>query len=164
MFSFQAATAAITGAKDDVRHSIGAEEVAWLLDTSACARCAAFLSAHSAPDARERDHEQERLAAGQLLLILAAMEGESEHDTLEVLRLMGTRSVDTRGKHRVDRHRLAGEARRRPIADPRHYKRFGHLARAEQRLSSELHALVTRPKRLEAALAANGAEAVARYL
>jgi hypothetical protein len=126
--------------------------------------CADFLAACSAPGAGDTDEEFRRYEAGELLFVLAAMEGESARDTLEALRVMGTRSVDARGQKRAIRYKRAGEARERPVTDPRHYERYGHLARMEQRLASELHALVARPGRLEVALETNGMTAVAKYI
>jgi hypothetical protein len=62
-----------------------------------------------------------------------------------------------------ERYRIAGQARARPVSDPRHYERV-HLPVTRQRLVGELHALVTRPDRLEEALVAHGARAKAKYL
>jgi len=154
----------VARAKEDIRQSIKNPGIVWLLITSACDRCASFLTAYYAEDVRSCDERSQRYEAGRLLLILAAMEGGSECDTLEALRVMGTRSVDTQGQKPKKRYRLAGEARERPVTDYRHYKRYGHLARMEQRVATELHALVARPDRLELALETNGSTAVAKYL
>jgi hypothetical protein len=164
MDRFLQAVEIVTTAKEDIRESIKNPDIDWLLATSACEQCARFLSAQYARDARDIDEQHKRYEAGRLLLILAAMEGESDNDTLEALRPMGTRNVDTRGKKLEERYRLTGEALKRPVTDPRHYKRYGHRARMQQRLATELHALVARPDRLQVALETNGAVAVARYL
>src|SRR5271165_1921324 len=111
----------VTTAKEDIRHSIRNPDIQWLLDTSACDRCASFLVDFYAEDARNCDEAMQRYEAGRLLLILAAMEGESENDTLEALRLLGARSVDTLGKEPEARYRLAGKARKRTVTDPKHY-------------------------------------------
>jgi hypothetical protein len=154
----------VTRAKEDIRQSIKNSDIDWLLATSACDRCASFLVAYYAADTRSRDERLQRYEAGRLLLILAVMEGGSECDILEALRVMGTRSVDTQGQDRRRRYQLAGQARERPVSDYRHYVRYGHLARLQQRLATDLHALVARPDRLELALETNGAKVVARYL
>jgi hypothetical protein len=161
---FLASVKLIARAKEDIRQSIKNPDIGWLLATSAFDRCASFLVAYYAEDARSRDDRLHRYEAGRLLFILAAMEGGSEYDTLEALRVMGTRSVDTQGQKLGRRYQLAGEARERPVTDCRHYKRYGHLARMEQRVATELHALVARPDRLELALETNGVIAVAKYL
>jgi hypothetical protein len=165
MDSILQAVEAVTTAKEDIRESIKNPDLDWLLATSACEQCASFLTEYYAADTRNTDERLQRYEASRLLLILAAMEGESESDTLEALRLMGARNVDTRGRPKItERYRLAGEARTRTVTDPRHYERYGHLARTQQRVASELHALVARPDRLQVALETNGAVAVARYL
>lgn len=164
MSSFRQAVETITTTEEDIRKSIHDPDIDWLFATSAYDRCAGFLASYYAADRRKSDEPLQRYEAGQLLLILAAMEGGSECDTLEALRVMGARSVDTRGKERKERYRLAGEARERPVTDPRHYKRYGHLGRLQERIASELHALVARPDRLELALETNGATAIAKYL
>jgi hypothetical protein len=153
----------VTTAKEDIRDSITNPDIQWLLDTSACQRCASFLVDFYAESARNCDEAMQRYEAGRLLLVLAAMEGENEHDTLEALRLMGARSVDARVSKRSERYRRAGEARERPVTDDRHYERSGHLGQTQQRLATELHALVARPDRLELALETNGRVAVVKY-
>jgi hypothetical protein len=162
--SFLDSVESVTKAKEDIRQSIKNPDIDWLLATSACDRCASFLTVYYAADARSRDERLQRYEAGRLLFILAAMEGENECDTLEALRVMGTRNVDTLGKPKLmERYRLAGEARERPVTDARHYDRR-HRPRLEQRLATELHALVARPDRLELALETNGVTAVVTYL
>jgi hypothetical protein len=160
--TFLEAVESVTSAKEDIRQSIKNLGIVWLLATSAAETCAGFLAPYYAQDAGTTDERQ--YEAGQLLLILAAMEGGSECDTLEALRVMGVRKVDTRGQDRKRRYRLAGQARERPVTDHRHYERYGHLARMQERVASELHALVARPDRLELALETNGRVAVAEYL
>lgn len=164
MDSFLVALELVTRAKEDIRQSIRNPDIDWLLATTACDRCASFLTAYYTADARCRNERSQQYDAGRLLFILAAMEGGSECDTLEALRLIGTRSVDTQGQKRQRRYELAGQARERPVTDPQHYKRYGHLARTQQRLATELHTLVARPDRLELGLETNGRVAVAKYL
>jgi hypothetical protein len=163
MDGFIEAVEMITSAKEDIRKTIQNPDIDWLLATSACSRCVRFLVAFYATDARNGAERLLRYEAGRLLFVLAAMEGENEHDTLEALRLMGAKGVDARVP-KLQRYRKAGEARERPVTDPRHYDRYGHLERAQQWLATELHSLVVRPDRLEAALEINGTAAVVKYL
>jgi hypothetical protein len=157
------AVESVSRSKEDIRLSIKNPDIAWLLATSAAKTCDAFLATYRAADAIT-DEDFRRYESGRLLFVLAAMEGGNEYDTLEALRVMGTRNVDTQGRPRKARYKKAGEARHRPVTDPRHYDRGGHLARMEQRVAGELHALMVQPERLEQALEANGAIAVAKYI
>jgi hypothetical protein len=163
MSSFLEVSKLLTSTKEYVTESIKHPDIAWLLNTSACERCMRFLETLDASDT-DVDEQVRRYEAGCLLVILAAMEREDKHDVLELLRLMGAKNVDARVRELPRRRQLAGEARERPVTDPVHYKRYGHLAQAQQQLAAELHALVARPARLEAALETNGATAVARHL
>jgi hypothetical protein len=161
---FPQAIESVTKPKEDIRQSIRNPDIAWLLSTSACERCASFLAECATVDVKDTDPQLRRYEAGEVLLILVAMEAGNGHDVLEALRLLGTRSVDARGSMpEKRRYRKAGEARLRPVTDARHYERV-HLPQMRQRLTSELHALVTRSDRLEAALTANGITAKTAYL
>jgi hypothetical protein len=151
----------VTEAKRDLRHSIGAERLSWLLGTEACAQCVAFLVRH--PSRGGLDEGQLLPDAGRLLLILAAMRaGSCERD--EILCLMGTRGVDAYGAPREQRFRMAALARRRPLRDPRWYQRSGQLACTQRRLADALDALVSSPALLAQTLASQGEAAVSRYL
>jgi hypothetical protein len=154
----------VTRAREDIRRAIKNPDIAWLLTTSACDRCVGFVAMYYGVDKPHTDEVLRRYEAGELLFVLAAMQGGSEHDTLEALCVMGVRSIDAQGQSREKRLRFAGGSRRRPVTNARHYERYGHLARMEQRVTSELHTLVARPDRLELALETNGMEAMAKYI
>lgn len=155
----------ITRPKEDIRQSIRNPEIDWLLRTSACERCVRFLAEGGTTSAsKDIDAQLRRYEAGSLLVILVAMEAGSGCDVLEVLRVVGTRNVDAHGyMPDKERYRMAGQARHRPVNDPRHYERV-HLPKMRQQLASEMHRLITHPDHLEAALETNGATAVAKYL
>ncbi len=142
--------------------SIKDPSLAWLLDSSACERCFTYLAPDA--DAEQLNPQSERYRAGGLLVVLAAMQVGTDEDALEALRLVAARRVDTRGAELKYRYKRAGEARRRPVSDARHYQRAGHVQRMQRRLADELYDLVTHPDILERALDANGATARAKYL
>jgi len=146
----------VTTAEEDLSGSVRDTAMGWLLDTSACERCAKYLGVYYASDAPD---PPQRYEAAQLLFVLAAMETENPHDIREALCLVGARGVGARGKGAKGRRKAAGESRERPVTDPRHYERYGYLERMQQRLAIELQALVARPDRLQVALEANGAAA-----
>jgi hypothetical protein len=152
----------VTEVRGDLRQSIGAERLGWLLGTEACGRCVAYLARH--PSRVCVSEGQLLLDGGRLLFILAAMQAEDCHERDEVLCLMGTRGVDAYGAPRGERLRMAALARRRPLRDPRWYRRSGQLADTQRRLADGLHALVSCAELLDRALTSQGDMAVSRYL
>ncbi|MFZ1153694.1 MAG: hypothetical protein WAN93_02180 [Solirubrobacteraceae bacterium] len=147
-----------------IREAIQDKSVDWIVASPACRECTNYLVERDNRDIAQIDMKWERRRGASLLLILAAMQLGSAESTLEALRSMATRSVDTRGLAPALRLRKAGEARKRPITSERHYVRYGHAARMQQRLSEELYVLITHIDLLKRVLAENGEKAVARYL
>lgn len=164
MDSVVGAVRMVITADGGIREAIQDKGLDWLVASSACEECTNYLVERDNRDIVQIDMERERRRGAGLLFILAAMQLGSAESTLEALRPMATRSVDTRGLAPAQRLQKAGEARRRPITSERHYVRSGHASRMQQRLSEELYALITHIDLLKRVLAENGETAVARYL
>jgi hypothetical protein len=150
--------------KKGLKRAVKHQSLPWLLDTSAWGQCLAFLAKYEKRNQEQIVSERERYRACSLLFILGAMQAGDEKLIMESLCILGARGVRVLKPTWKERYQAAGEWLERPLTVPRNYERYGHLAHTQQRLADDLYDLVTHPDILAAALAENGATAVAKYL
>jgi hypothetical protein len=163
----------VTDAKDGLIEAIHDSELAWLLETSSCERCVAFVNQYKPADATQVTDDRERRFGGCLLFILAAKRLKDEDDShacedgdsdsMEALRLMGARRVDVLGISAAGRRGVAARGRKKPVT-PRTYLRSGYYARMQQKLADQLYLLITREEALSQALDQYGKESVIKHL
>ncbi|HEX3910179.1 MAG TPA: hypothetical protein VHW67_05700 [Solirubrobacteraceae bacterium] len=157
------AVQAVINARLPIKQSIRAAQpdLIRLLDSPACGNCTDFHMQYALRAIPCDDEQEAKYRSGTLLFTLAALQCGDHAE--EQLILQGARGVGAAGALRTDRLRKAALARPKPLKNVPWYVTH-HLRRTQEQLASELRVLCEHLERLDEALNAEGAKALAHHM